>query len=283
MKIFKTSALTTIALSATIAISGCGASDASEGSGEPESVFGHVHGIAVNPGDGGVYVASHSGVFRLVDGEPELIADRRQDTMGFTIAGPDEFLASGHPASDSSEPNPLGFISSDDRANSWTSLSFRGQEDFHSIDVAGDKVYAYGAEGQVLASADGGRTWRTILQGQLIDIAADPTAPDHLLATTETGTLIAFTAGEDPVDVSAAPPMVFVDRTASGGIVGIDPSGGIFASTDDGVTWRKLTSLKSRPEALSVRSGTWYVATDAGLFQSKDKGTRWEPLLRSGS
>lgn len=58
----------------------------------------HVHGLGVNPADGALYAATHTGLFRLDDdGRVERIADRHQDTMGFTIAGPDRFLASGHP------------------------------------------------------------------------------------------------------------------------------------------------------------------------------------------
>ena len=59
----------------------------------------HVHGLGVNPADDAVIAATHTGAFRLPvdDGEPERIGDSFQDTMGFTVAGPDHFLGSGHP------------------------------------------------------------------------------------------------------------------------------------------------------------------------------------------
>jgi hypothetical protein len=58
----------------------------------------HVHGLGVNPADGKLYVASHHGVFRVDgQGDAEQIARRTQDFMGFTIVGPNHFLASGHP------------------------------------------------------------------------------------------------------------------------------------------------------------------------------------------
>ncbi|MDQ3275042.1 MAG: exo-alpha-sialidase, partial [Actinomycetota bacterium] len=58
----------------------------------------HVHGLGINPKDGALFVATHTGVFRIPEsGQAVRIADRWQDTMGFTVVGPDHFLASGHP------------------------------------------------------------------------------------------------------------------------------------------------------------------------------------------
>jgi hypothetical protein len=262
-----------------LAAAGCAASKDEATTTPAESIFGHVHGIGLNPGDGLVYVASHNGVFHLDDGSPALVANRAQDTMGFTIAGPDQFLASGHPAPGSTDPNPLGLIRSTDRASSWSSLSLGGTADFHAIDTAGNATYAYGSAGEILASDDGGTTWRTIVRGQFIDIAANPTAPDQLLATTETGTLTEITDGAQPAAVEGAPQMVFVDRTLDGEIVGVGPTGSVYLGTSDGRSWTAKTSLNSRPEALSVRSETWFAATDDGLFQSTDDGATWERLL----
>lgn len=269
----------TCAAIAALALAGCTSSTDQKPTGPAESVFGHVHGIGLNPGDDRVYVASHNGVFRLDDREPTLIADRAQDTMGFTITGPDQFLASGHPAPGSNDPNPLGLITSTDRGSSWSPLSLAGTSDLHSIDTAGTTIYAYGSDGQILSSDDGGRSWDMLLRGQFIDIAASPSNPDQLLATTETGTLVAMTAGEDPTEVAGAPKMAFIDRTSQGEIVGVDPTGAVFISSDDGTSWREATSLDSRPEAMSVRSSTWFAATEGGLFQSPDEGGQWERLL----
>ncbi len=67
--------------------------------GPGHSRFGHVHGLAVNPADRRLYVASHLGVFRETERGFERVADRWQDTMAFTVVGPDHFLGSGHPTS----------------------------------------------------------------------------------------------------------------------------------------------------------------------------------------
>ena len=263
---------------ATIVLAGC-SSTADQTSGAPiESPFGHVHGIGLNPGDGLVYVASHHGVFSLDDGSPTLVADRAQDTMGFTIAAPDLFLASGHPAIASDDPNPLGLIQSTDRADTWSALSLAGQADLHAIDTAGDVIYAYGSAGEIMASGDGGTDWRTVLRGQFLDIAADPTEPDQLLATTSAGALVSITRGAEAIPVANAPLMVLIDRTADGEIVGVDPTGSVVVSDDDGRTWQKRASLSASPQALSVRADTWFAATENGLLQSSDAGATWDRI-----
>lgn len=273
-------ALTTLAVASLLA--GCQASSSDTSDPSRASVFGHVHGVGLNPADDTVYVASHNGVFQIVDGTPRLIADRRQDTMGFTIAGPDNFLASGHPDPSTNTPNPLGLIRSVDRGSTWTTLSFAGQEDFHAIDAAGQYVYAYSSAGEVLGSTDA-RKWAPILQAKLIDIAVDPQSPTQLVATTDTGEVIAFARGENPKTLQTAPPLVLVDRTASSDIVGVDPQGRLFVSDDEGKTWLKRAELQGAPEAISVRADTWLAATEDGLLTSPDNGVTWEPLLKADS
>lgn len=280
MKLLHTTALIVVA---TAALAGCSSdADQTDATSSAEAPFGHVHGIGMNPGDGLVYVASHHGVFRLDDGSPTLVADRAQDTMGFVIAAPDRFLASGHPAIGSDDPNPLGLIESTDRADTWSPLSLAGRADLHAIDTAGDVIYAFGSSGEIIASEDGGADWRSLVRGQFLDIAADPTAPDRLLATTDAGALLSITQGEDPVEVAAAPLMVMIDRTLDGLIVGVDPTGTVVTSEDDGATWTERGTLGAPPQALSVRSATWFAAIEGGLLQSTDAGATWDPIELSG-
>ena len=75
----------------------------------------HVHGVAINPGDDLVYLATHDGLFRYDDTGPTRIGPVI-DLMGFTVAGPNHFYASGHPGEGSDLPNPVGLITSTDAA-----------------------------------------------------------------------------------------------------------------------------------------------------------------------
>lgn len=84
-----------VPLGATVA-GACGADE--EGPQADSAHPIHVHGLGVNPRDGALFIAAHSGLFRSPSesssAEP---VGPSQDTMGFTVVGPDRFLASGHP------------------------------------------------------------------------------------------------------------------------------------------------------------------------------------------
>jgi hypothetical protein len=125
-----------------IALVGCGnePEKAPRGSapvGDPGIV--HVHGLGRNPADGSLMIATHTGLFRAgaEGGKPERVAGRFQDTMGFTVVGPDHFLGSGHPAS-VDDPAFLGLIESRDAGNNWRPISLRGEVDFHVLESQGD-------------------------------------------------------------------------------------------------------------------------------------------------
>jgi hypothetical protein len=57
----------------------------------------HVHGLGINPKDGALFAATHTGLFVVGAGTDTRVTERLQDTMGFTVVGPDHFLGSGHP------------------------------------------------------------------------------------------------------------------------------------------------------------------------------------------
>jgi hypothetical protein len=78
----------------------------------------HVHGLGVDPGDGTLFAATHYGTFRILrEGAAERVGDSLQDTMGFTVVGPNHFLGSGHPDVEglqAGQPGLLGLIESTD-------------------------------------------------------------------------------------------------------------------------------------------------------------------------
>src|SRR5687767_11632025 len=75
-------------------ITACGGSD-DAGPAEPVALaedpgIVHVHGLGRNPTDGALFIATHTGLFRLADGgSPQRVAGNDQDTMGFSVVGPD--------------------------------------------------------------------------------------------------------------------------------------------------------------------------------------------------
>ena len=270
--------LTALLLAFVLAlIASCGAPESERSPTE----FGHVHGLGVNPADQKLYVASHLGVFVIEDEAARLIANRRQDTMGFTVVGPDQFLGSGHPAS-LDEPNPLGLIKSDDAARTWSAVAFAGEQDFHAIDANGRRIYAYSAsDAALLHSGDGGDTWKTVARDELFDIAVNPSDADHVLAAEPNGTLVSYRIDADPVRVENAPALNAIDWQPNGLVVGTGRGGKVWVSSDDGQTWESRGDLPGTAEALTVKSATWYAATAAGIQASDDRGRTWTSILEN--
>lgn len=92
----------------------------------PDPGIVHVHGLDVGPEDGSLYVATHTGLLRAAPGpEAERVRGYRHDLMGFSIVGPGDFIASGHPdmrdenLQRSGAPPLLGLVASRDQGASW--------------------------------------------------------------------------------------------------------------------------------------------------------------------
>ena len=82
----------------------------------------HVHGLGIDPADGALFIATHTGLFRVGNDSrmPVRVEDRYQDTMGFSIVGPNRFIGSGHPdAREKHLPPLLGLIESNDAGKTW--------------------------------------------------------------------------------------------------------------------------------------------------------------------
>ena len=268
-----------------LVLAGCGA-DAAAGnegaahaSGE-EVTLEHVHGLGVDPADDTLYAGTHHGLVRISDdGELTRIADRVQDFMGFTVVGPEHYLASGHPGAGQDGPGNLGLIETTDGGQTWTTLSLAGEADFHALDAADGMIYGYSG-GRLLVSEDG-ENWTDRGQMRIADLAADPADPQRVLATTERGLMVSEDAGATFTAVPGAPLLVLVDIAADGGqAAGVAPDGTVFTSTDGGRTWTERGNAGGAPEALTVDGNEVYVAADGAVLASTDGGTTFTELHR---
>ncbi|GAB7191696.1 hypothetical protein NUM3379_24040 [Kineococcus sp. NUM-3379] len=238
----------------------------------------HVHGVGVNPGDGLVYLATHDGLFRYEDAGPVRVGGS-DDLMGFTIAGPDHFYASGHPGPGSDLPEPMGLVESTDAGRTWTPLSRQGRSDFHALTVSGAGVLGF--DGTLRASADG-RTWQEVaVPAAPYSLAASPEGTT-VLATTEEGPLRSGDGGRSWAPVAGAPLLLLVDWASGGTVVGLTPQGVTAVSTDAGATWELRGSTGDRPQALGASGEGELLRVDAvttgALLTSTDGGrTYGEP------
>ena len=251
----------------------------------------HVHGLGVNPGDGALYAATHTGLFRVDgDGSVDRIADRYQDTMGFSVVGPDRFVASGHPdlredALRVEGKRPLlGLIESDDAGRTWRPRSLLGDADLHTIVAAGNLLVAYDSTGgRVLASTDGGTSWEVRSQLGLVDLAVDPGAADRMAAIDMNGSLQSSRDGGRSWGPAApgAPTELAVLRWSQAGLWAGTREGALYRGDLETGTWELVRRFDGPVEALTADKAEVYAAVDgSGIYRSGDGGRRWERLYR---
>jgi hypothetical protein len=274
-------------LLAAAALVGCGErSDAPVVSGDPGPV--HVHGLGVNPADGSLFVATHTGLFRAAPGETgtRRVADRYQDTMGFAVVGPDRFLGSGHPDGRERLPPFLGLIESRDAGRTWRALSLQGDVDFHVLEASGARIYGYGSDWEsrqprFLTSGDGGRGWRRLQAPEpLISLAISPDDNRALAASGERRVYRSNDGGRSWSAVDG--PGVGLLVWTRSGVVLVDLDGRVWLGADLDGRWRPVGVVGGEPAAFdSGPEGELLVALHDGTIKlSTDAGRNWSVRSR---
>jgi BNR/Asp-box repeat protein len=274
-----------LVLAAAIALPvGCGGDEPSESPpggnpevGDPGPI--HVHGLGINPKDGALFVATHTGLFRAAEGQdrPERVGDRFQDTMGFTIVGPDTFLGSGHPGGRDRLPPFLGLIRSDDGGRSWRPVSLLGERDFHVLEASGRRVYGFGSDFKTrapgfLVSDDGGETWeQREVPEPLISLAISPRDPGRIVASGQAALYLSEGAGRRWLPHPGPP-----GHVAWGDELTVaDASGAVHAAPDAGQRPRPVGHIDGKPAAFeSGPDGELYAALHDGTIKRSDDGGR---------
>lgn len=243
----------------------------------------HVHGLGVDPADGSLFIATHTGLFRAAGGERRArrVAGRYQDTMGFAVTGPNRFLGSGHPDLREKLPPFLGLISSDDAGKSWRAISLQGDVDFHVLEASGRRIYGFGSdwesrEPRFLTSADGGRRWQTLEAPEpLLALAISPAAPQLLIASGDRGVFRSADAGRSWSRTEAPAPGLLAWNADGIFLAGKD--GRVWRSDADMTSWSSVGSVAGEPSAFDSGGAHELLAAlhDGTIKQSDDGGRSW--------
>jgi photosystem II stability/assembly factor-like uncharacterized protein len=255
---------------------------ATPSSAQPElSALNHVHGVAVDPADGAVLVATHGGLFRLsADGDARIGLEI--DLMGFVVVGPGHYVASGHPGPGVDLPQPVGLIESTDGGNTWKVLSRDWESDFHALTSTERGILGY--DGSLLRTDDG-RDWEE-LQVPAAPAALAATADgQRVLATTDEGMFLSPDAGTtwSPID---APVLQFVDWAPDGRTaVGVEPTGAVWVTEDGTASWQRTAHLEA-PQAMDVATAAdgalrVLVVTASAIVESRDGGRTFTETHRN--
>jgi hypothetical protein len=248
----------------------------------------HVHGLGINPRDGALFAATHTGLFVIGDGTATRVIERFQDTMGFTVVGPDHFLGSGHPDFRDTQltvPNKrplLGLVESRDAGRSWLPLSLLGEADFHALEVAHGRVYGYDATGQRFMVTSDRRHWQVRSTIQLVGFAVSPSDPKLIVGTTGRR-LLRSTDGGRHWQSLQGPALLVMDWAGQAGLWGVAADGQVWLSPDAAKTWQRPGQVGGEPEALLADQGQLYAAVvELGIVSSADGGRSWQVRYREG-
>ncbi len=275
---------TKIALLAVIALpvvlAGCGSSGTSTSEKRAASLSlpadaGHMHGIVRSP-KGDLLIGTHAGVFTPgADGSFTRIGDAA-DYMGLALLPAGTLLSSGHPASGSDEPNPLGLRQSRDDGTTWTTVTQVPRDDYHVIETGGGRIYAVGSSGAMYAGR--APTVMAVIGDappDLIDLAVEPGRGSSLLASTQSGLLRSRDGGRTWTPVGDG--VGLLSWVRSDAVFLVDADGAVSMSADDGASWSARGTIGAPPAALLATSASELVAADRNgrILTSDDGGRNW--------
>jgi len=235
----------------------------------------HIHHIKVV--EKKVLVLTHEGLYELVGkNNMKLIGKDKTDVMGLTSLGK-VLVASGHPAQGSKMPNPIGLVRSTDGGLSWKAVSLVGKVDFHSLEGAGSELYGADSQsGNLLYSADTGKTWRSLGTNTFTDIAVSPDMPEMAVALKDSKLLLTEDAFKSTKELKNNFKFTQVEWRNSG-LYALSGNT-LHRSLDSGKTWTKLSTFKEETGILSASDQLMLVTVGADIYTSSNSGKSFKQI-----
>ena len=222
-----------------------------------------------------MHVLTHEGLFELVGkNDMKLVGKEKIDIMGFTTLGKALF-ASGHPAQGSKAPNPVGLIKSIDGGISWKSVSLVGKVDFHFLEGAGTDLYGADSQsGELLHSANSGKTWRSLGANTLVDIAVSPDISGLAIALKNSELIITEDAFKTSSKIKSALKFTQIEWRNSG-LYALSGNS-LYKSINKGRSWNELSKFKGAPGILSASDQLMLVTVGPDIYTSSNAGKKFQ-------
>jgi photosystem II stability/assembly factor-like uncharacterized protein len=231
----------------------------------------HIHNLMLT--DKELVIGTHQGLWSQMSGKAaKRIGSSHFDVMGLAIMN-GRMVASGHPGEGEENVNNLGFRMSMNGGMAWDNTSLMGKVDFHRLIASGNVVMGISSgDGALMRSKDAGKTWATLTNPGLYDLAMDPTDSAMVMGTTQSGPVMSIDGGKSFKAIPNSPILALVSWDKAR-LVGVTPAGVVYQSLDMGSTWKKLATVPGEPMALTVKGDqiailagtTVYFSTDAGI------------------
>jgi len=235
----------------------------------------HIHHVKAV--ENKVLVLTHEGLYELVGKNKMILVGKDKfDVMGFTTLGK-ALLASGHPSQGSMMPNPIGLVKSIDGGSTWKAVSLVGKVDFHFLEGAGTDLYGADSQsGKLMASADSGKTWRTVGTNTFTDIAVSPEMPGVAIALKGSELLLTKNAFKEITKISNSLKFTQIEWRKSG-LYGLSGNS-LYKSTNSGKTWIKRSTFKGAPGLLSASDELMLVTVGSDIYTSKNEGKSFRKI-----
>ena len=229
----------------------------------------HIHHVKVVGNK--VLVMTHEGLYELVGkNNMKLVGQDKIDVMGFTTSGKDIF-ASGHPAQGSKALNPIGLVKSTDGGLSWKSVSLVGKVDFHFLEGAGTDLYGADSQsGNLMYSADSGKSWSSLGANSFTDIAVSPDMSGIAVAIKGSKLLLTRNALKSTKELKSTLKFTQVEWRDSG-LYALSGTS-LYMSSDLGNSWNKLNIFKGATGILSASDQLILVTVGSDIYTSKNMG-----------
>jgi hypothetical protein len=169
----------------------------------------HVHGLGYSADGTRILIPSHRGLALYTGERWSVLPGPAHDYMGFAVTR-DFIYTSGHFAPGRGVDTSLGLIRSPDDGQSWSSLGFEREAEFHLV-AAGyesNALYVYNVTPNsrmpqvgLHRMIGGGQSWRNVsaqgMRGEPVKLAVHPTDEAMLAAVTSEGLFLSRNGGED--------------------------------------------------------------------------------------
>src|SRR5258706_9952671 len=187
----------------------------------------HIHGLGFSADGCQLFIPAHTG-FVVFANDQWFVPDVPvNDYMGYSAAD-NGFYSSGHPGPGSPHVNPLGLVRSTDGGQTFTTLGFEGESDFHLMAVGykNHAIYVFNPAPNSKLSAglhyslDDGKTWTQSqlqgIEGDPFALAVHPTDSKAVAIATEKGVFLSTDSGQTFTRIGTDAPITAVTFEPNG-------------------------------------------------------------------